>query len=168
MVLGIKYLRTLGPILWDFDDLRMVLCHQGRRILWKGIGSPQSDIPPTGRLHPIKGCEHVLLNRLLNSFEDVFSTPSGLPPRLVCDHRIHLLPSTAPVAVRPYSYPHLHNDELENQCVVMIEQGVVRPSTSLFSAPVLVKKPDDSWRFCVDYRAMNKHTVKDKFPNSYC
>ena len=71
----------------------------------------------------------------------------------------------APVVVRPYQYPQLQKEELESQCAAMLSQGVIRPSTSAFSTPVLlVKKPDSSWRFCVDYRALNDRTIKDKFP----
>jgi hypothetical protein len=125
MVMGVSFLRTLGPILWDFDDLCMAFWHHGRRVLWKGLGSPRCDIPPTGRLHAMRHDESALLARLLQSFDDVFATPTGLPPARPCDHRIHLKPNTTPVAVRPYRYPQLQKDELEAQCAAMLAQGII-------------------------------------------
>lgn len=69
------------------------------------------------------------------------------------------------MAVRPYRYPAAHKIELEKQCETMIENDIVRRSDSAFSSSVLlVKKPDGSWRFCVDYRALNAMTIKDVFP----
>jgi hypothetical protein len=67
--------------------------------------------------------------------------------------------------VWPYRYAHLQKEELESQCANMLHQGVIRPSSSAFLTLVLlVKKHDGSWRFCVDYMALNSKTVKDKFP----
>ena len=106
-----------------------------------------------------------LLDDLLADYADVFAEPRGLPPQRARNHYIVLKPEASPVAVRPYRYPTAHKDELEHQCASMIEQGIVRSSNSAFSSPIiLVKKADGSWRFCVDYRALNALTVKDAFP----
>jgi hypothetical protein len=106
-----------------------------------------------------------LLDGLLDVFTDIFIEPTGLPPVHVRDHHIVLKPGTAPVVVRPYRYPAAHKDELEQQCTAMLEQGTVHRNVSMFSSPVLlIKKPDGSWRFCVDYRALNALTIKDAFP----
>jgi hypothetical protein len=148
MVLGVSFLKPLHSILMDFDDLVMALNYNGKHVLWKGLGSSRADTPSTVRLNSIRQQEDHVLDHLLHSFEDVFSEPSGLPPPRACDHRIHLKPNTEPVAVHPYRYPQLQKNELEDQCIKMLEQGIIRPNTSLFSAPVLlVKKHENSWLF---------------------
>ncbi|MCI33663.1 hypothetical protein A2U01_0054880, partial [Trifolium medium] len=62
-------------------------------------------------------------------------------------------------------YPQFQKHEIEQQIQHMLSQGLIQPSSSAFSSPVLlVRKKDGSWRFCVDYRALNAITVKDRFP----
>jgi hypothetical protein len=105
------------------------------------------------------------MDELLTAFDDIFAIPSTLPPARSRDHRIRLRPDAALVVVRPYRYPQLQKDEIERQCTDMLRQGIIRASDSAFSSPViLVKKPDYTCRFCVDYRALNEQTIKDKFP----
>jgi hypothetical protein len=151
-------LKLLGPIVWDFTALSMAFYRDGRVVCFRGVGSAPLS------LHAIHTMRN-LMESLLLDFADIFEAPRGLPPQRRHDHRIHLLPGTAPVVVRPYRYPQLLKDEVERQCADMLAQGIIRPSTSPFSSPVLlVKKADGTWRFCVDYRDLNNKTVKDKFP----
>lgn len=128
MVLGLTWLRSLGPILWDFVTLRMAFTLRGSRVVWAGVGAPSTAPSVTllsGHLFTDKGAERALLEHLLDSYADVFAAPTGLPPARACDHRIHLKPGTEPVAVRPYRYPQLQKDELEQQCDAMLTQGII-------------------------------------------
>jgi hypothetical protein len=106
-----------------------------------------------------------VMGELLLRFASLFAEPTGLPSQRQRCHQIRLLPGTSPVAVRLYRYVQHQKQELECQCLEMLRQGVIRPSSSAFAAPVLlVKKGEGSWRFCVDYCALNAMTIKDKFP----
>ena len=158
VVLGTQWLATLGPVLWDFGALTMSFWRGGRQLRWSGTASTAGTT--------VQSCVATdFLNAILEEFAVVFTEPSGMSPARSRDHAINLLPGSAQVAVRPYRYPAAHKDELERQCTAMLAQGIIRRSSSAFSSPVLlVMKPDGTWRFCVDYRALNAITVKDAFP----
>nr|GEV72245.1 retrotransposon Gag domain, retroviral aspartyl protease [Tanacetum cinerariifolium] len=91
--------------------------------------------------------------------------PQDLPPTRSQDHSIPLLPNSTPPNIRPYRYPHSQKAEIEKQVEQLMAAGFIQPSTSPFSSQVLlVKKKDNTWRMCIDYRALNKITIADKYP----
>lgn len=101
------------------------------------------------------------ISALLTQFPEITTPPASLPPKRQCDHEIPLVEGTRPVTVRPYRYPLALKDEIETQVDAMLKQGLIQHSTSPFTSPVLlVRKKDDTWRFCVDYRYLNAVTVK--------
>lgn len=98
---------------------------------------------------------------LLEEFQVVFAEPKTLPQHRSWDHRIPLLPGAKPVNIRPYRYTPEQKNEIEAQIKEMLQQVLIIPSVSPFSSPVLlVKKKDQTWRFCVDFRHLNAITMK--------
>ncbi|KAF5481507.1 hypothetical protein F2P56_002149 [Juglans regia] len=186
IVLGIQWLETLGTISWNFSKSLMNFVLDGKPIELKGLKLNSSVVEDGDKLLKAtmttgKGillqimCEEVTnekcadvegqISDLLEEFEGVFSEPQGLPPPRSHDHHIVLKEGTQPISSRPYRYPYYQKTEIEKIVTELLQSGVVRPSSSPFSSPVLlVRKADGSWRLCVDYRALNKETIKAKFP----
>ncbi|XP_043813663.1 uncharacterized protein LOC110612552 [Manihot esculenta] len=91
--------------------------------------------------------------------------PSVLPPRRSIDHEIELLPGTKAPAKVPYRMAPPELAELRKQLDELLEAGFIRPAKEPFRASMLFqKKQDGSLRLCVDYRALNKVTVRNKYP----
>jgi hypothetical protein len=93
------------------------------------------------------------------------SLPHRLPPVRNIYHEINLMPGSKPPYRQPYRMSPAEQDELSRQLQDYFNAGYIRPSNSPFGAPALfAKKPDGSLRLCLDYRALNAITVKDKTP----
>ncbi|XP_015166051.1 uncharacterized protein [Solanum tuberosum] len=91
--------------------------------------------------------------------------PQRLPPRREVDHQIELIPGAKPPAMTPYRMAPPELEELRKQLKELLEAGHIRPSKAPFGAPVLFqKKKEGTLRLCIDYRALNKVTVKNKYP----
>ncbi|GJR22669.1 putative reverse transcriptase domain-containing protein [Tanacetum coccineum] len=102
----------------------------------------------------------------LRDFPGVFPEDlSGLPPSCEVEFRIDLIPGAMPVAKLPYRLAPTKMQELPNQLKVLQEKGFIRPSSSPWGALVLfVKKKDGSFLMCIDYRELNKLTIKNRYP----
>nr|GEW21995.1 putative reverse transcriptase domain-containing protein [Tanacetum cinerariifolium] len=102
---------------------------------------------------------------VVTEFPDIFLEDlHGLPPVCQLEFQINLIPRTTHVARAPYRLALLEMQELSNQLQELIDRGFIRPSISPWGAPVLfVKKKDGSFRMCIDYRELNKLTIKNRY-----
>lgn len=102
------------------------------------------------------------INDLIVSFSDVFSDLPGCTSTV--SHKIYLT-SEIPVHRKPYPVPHHLQTHFDEEVANMTKLGIIEPSTSPYCSPsVLVRKADNTWRFCVDYRALNDASFFDAEP----
>lgn len=104
---------------------------------------------------------------ILKNYEDVFPAklPNGVPPKREITHPIQLEPGSKPMLRPMYRLSPKETEDMERQVTELLEMGFIKPSSSPYGAPVIfVTKKDGTLRMCVDYRALNKVTVKNKYP----
>jgi hypothetical protein len=166
IVMGVDWLRTLGSILMDFKDLTMQFNQEGHQYKFQGIttGSPEiisshcmekllkkGHSGVIAQLHAIQATKTPLvpqeLQAILSKHQLVFSTPQGLPPsRGVHDHSIPLVTGNLPPNIHPYHHPFSQKNEIEKMVQELLNAGIIRPSTSPYSSPVvMVLKKEGSW-----------------------
>ncbi|XP_071688259.1 uncharacterized protein [Rutidosis leptorrhynchoides] len=174
MVLGIQWLKRLGNIMWNFDELKMVFTYNKDRIVLRGakkaplqwIKGKQLDkncAQQGAYLASVCLCVYPVtcydmstqhkssvevepqITQLLEKYADIFKVPTKLPPKRSHEHRIPLKDGTFPINVRPYRNPPAQKDAIETMVAELLDTGFIRASQSPFSAPILmVKKKDGS------------------------
>ena len=123
----------------------------------------QAETTPKFQFGSLSEEKRTELQTVLSEFSDSFSDEPG--KTTLTKHVIHLQPGTTPIKLSPYRVSSAKADVIKKELDDMLKLGVIEPSTSPWSAPVvLIPKPDKTLRFCVDYRRLNKVTIPDAFP----
>ncbi|XP_038973019.1 uncharacterized protein LOC120105044 [Phoenix dactylifera] len=105
------------------------------------------------------------MGKLLGEHAGLFKEACGLPPKRAVEHEIQLISDSTLPNLGMYRNSVLENEEIKRQVNELLEGGVIKPSSSPCGSPVvLVPKKDGGWRMCIDYRALNKITIKNRYP----
>jgi hypothetical protein len=93
------------------------------------------------------------MDKVLDEYDDIFTSPGGVPLHCEVKHPIDLTPGVA-----------LPN-EIKRQIQELLQKGHIRSSSSPYGSPiVLVQKKDGTWTLCIDYQALNKITLRNRYP----
>nr|CAH67149.1 OSIGBa0122F23.6 [Oryza sativa] len=158
VILGMDWLSCHRGVI-DCANRKVTLTHSNGKIVSFFASSPKS--------------HGVVLNQvalqeipIVQDYPDVFPEDlPGMPPKRDIEFRIDLVPETNPIHKRPYRMAANELAEVKKQVDDLLQKGYIRPSTSPWGAPVIfVEKKDHTQRMCVDYRALNEVTIKNKYP----
>jgi hypothetical protein len=189
VVLGVQWLYSLGEIGFNYQTLTMSFRDaSGSRIVLRGMSTGVPRAVSAKRMEIIfhhgdvayttecwittrkdsEGQEqyHPQIRELMGHYEPVFGPiPPGRPPDRGFEHMIELEVGATLVITAPYRHPKKFKDEIEKEIKEFLTMGHIRPTRSTFaSSVVLVLKKDGTLRMCIDYKALNKKTIKNRYP----
>ncbi|KAJ9515323.1 hypothetical protein QJQ45_006560 [Haematococcus lacustris] len=179
VLLGADWLTVQGALV-DYVDKTLTLrtaqanpkalvtAKQAARWLRKGGSAMVAMVSLEDLALPVDAVSHAQrqhLQDLLDEYSDVFQPITGLPPERAVGHSIPLQPDGKPPARPSYRMSKPEQDELRKQITDLLAKGLIEPSSSPYAAPVLfVQKKSGELRMCIDYRQLNKITIRDQYP----
>jgi hypothetical protein len=188
-VLGVQWLQTLGDITTNYKQMTMkFFTPGGKQVVLRGMANNAPTVVSNKRMEAIfkhvdvvyatqcfitsqtdnegRRQYHADMKDLLSRHDKVFGQiPLGRPPDRGFEHTIELEEGAKPVITTLYRHPKKFKDEIEKTIKELLDMGHIRPSSGPFaSSVVLVKKKDETMRMCIDYRALNKKTIKKRYP----
>ena len=138
----------------------VIFAATARTMVWKGCEAYLAYVIDT-----VKARSSVSDIPTVSHFPDVFPKElQVLPPKRESEFAIDVVPGATPASITPYRMALVELKELKLRLQELLEEGFIQPSVSPWGAPVIfVKKKDGTLRLCIDYRQLNKLTVKNKY-----
>lgn len=158
LILGVDFWKAMGII----PDLRQNVWHFTSNVDTVQVGSAHGIFDETSLSPERREKLNCLIQRKLSLMGN------DLGCCTIAEHEIEILPGTKPIKQRYYPVSPFKQKIIDDEIKNMLDQGVIESSKSSWSSPVcLVRKKDDSYRFCIDYRQLNAVTKKDAYPLPY-
>jgi hypothetical protein len=189
IILGVQWLSTLGPITTNYKTMEMSFIEEsGRMVVLRGMIGNSAKVVMAKRMEAIFRREEIVyaaeckistrldkkgkihyateIHRIIDKHSREFGPiPPSVPLDKGFEHIIELEEGAKPVITTPYRHPKKYKDEIEKAIKELLDMEHIRPSSSPFaSSVVLVKKKDGTMRMCIDFRALNKKTIKKRYP----
>ena len=183
VIFGMNWLSKNGATIHCLDKCVIIKNSEQKevRLEGKGVVTPPYFVSMACAQRLLrKGCQGYLCNVMLSlskdssvadipivrEFPEVFPEElPGIPVDREIEFLIECMPGTQPISKAPYRMAPAELKELKSQLQELLDKGFIRPSSSPWGAPVLfVKKKDGTMRLCIDYRELNKVTIKNKYP----